>query len=54
MTPNTLKPNSSSSRFCGPLPVIRTTAGKGPAPGGIVSVPASVTGPFVKVTSSAR
>ena len=38
-----LMPEQASSRSCGPEPVIRTTAGNGPFPGGIVSVAASLT-----------
>lgn len=33
----------SSSRFSGPEPVMSNAAGKGPVPGGVVSVPASET-----------
>ncbi len=43
-----------SSRSCAPLPVMSTTAGCGPGPGGSVSVPASWMSalPPANVTSS--
>ncbi len=53
MTPKSLKPKISSSRFWVPLPVIMMTAGNGPWPSGRVRVPDSLIAPLFSDTSSA-